>query len=108
MVFGQVVDGYATIKAAEACGSGSGSTSFDVMIRDCGQVPKGSERGVLAAGARGFRGLGSYGWASGFTVTAKASRPSCQTALSMNTMRQTMAGSTSHQDREHHTWTQMS
>ncbi len=55
MVFGQVVDGYATIKAAEACGSGSGSTSFDVMIKDCGQVPKGSERGVLAAGARGLR-----------------------------------------------------
>ena len=51
VVFGQVVDGYAAVKAAEACGSGSGSTSFDVMIKDCGQVPKGSERGVLAAGA---------------------------------------------------------
>ena len=52
MVFGQVVDGYPVIKAAEACGSGSGSTAFDVMIKDCGQVPKGSERGAAAAGER--------------------------------------------------------
>jgi len=52
VVFGQVVDGYPVIKAAEACGSGGGNTSFDVMIKDCGQVPKGSERGAAAAGDR--------------------------------------------------------
>ncbi len=52
VVFGQVVDGYPVIKAAEACGSGGGNTSFDVMIKDCGQVPKGSERGAAVAGAR--------------------------------------------------------
>ena len=52
VVFGQVVDGYPVIQAAEACGSGSGSTAFDVMIKDCGQVPKGSVRGGAAAGER--------------------------------------------------------
>lgn len=37
----QVVEGFEVVKAIEACGSRSGETSFDVMISDCGQLPKG-------------------------------------------------------------------
>lgn len=37
----QVVEGYEVVKAVEACGSRSGETAFDVMIADCGQLPKG-------------------------------------------------------------------
>jgi peptidyl-prolyl isomerase F (cyclophilin D) len=33
----QVIDGYNVVKAIEACGSSSGATSHDVMIRDCGE-----------------------------------------------------------------------
>ena len=35
-------------QAAEACGSASGSTSFDVMIQDCGELPKKSGAGTSA------------------------------------------------------------
>jgi peptidyl-prolyl isomerase F (cyclophilin D) len=37
VVFGQVIEGYEVVKAIEACGSSSGSTSHDVMIADCGE-----------------------------------------------------------------------
>ena len=33
----QVIEGYNVVKAIEACGSSSGSTSHDVIIRDCGE-----------------------------------------------------------------------
>ena len=77
VVFGQVVDGYQVVKAAEACGSGSGSTAFDVMIKDCGQVPKGSERGVAAAGERrgsraGFRSGPGLGQGAGLRASGRS------------------------------------
>ncbi len=40
-MFGQVVEGYEVVKAAEACGSRSGDTSVDIMIGDCGVLPSG-------------------------------------------------------------------
>jgi len=36
IVFGQVVEGYETIKAMESIGSQSGSVDFAVKIVDCG------------------------------------------------------------------------
>lgn len=38
VVFGKVVDGMNVVKAIEAVGSGSGSTSKKVVISDCGQL----------------------------------------------------------------------
>jgi len=38
VVFGQVVDGLATISSMEACGSAQGRTTQKVVIRACGQV----------------------------------------------------------------------
>ncbi len=37
----QVVEGFEVVKAIESCGSRSGETAFDVMIADCGELPKG-------------------------------------------------------------------
>eukprot|EP00878_Enallax_costatus_P003061 GHUV01003260.1.p1 GENE.GHUV01003260.1~~GHUV01003260.1.p1 ORF type:complete len:296 (+),score=92.32 GHUV01003260.1:485-1372(+) len=51
VVFGQVVDGFEVVKAVELCGSRSGETSFDVMIADCGQLPKGTSVGATSADA---------------------------------------------------------
>jgi peptidyl-prolyl isomerase F (cyclophilin D) len=39
----QVVEGYEVVKAIEACGSGGGETSFDVIIGDCGVVSPGPQ-----------------------------------------------------------------
>ena len=44
-MFGQVVKGMEVVKAVEMCGSRSGATDFDVVIADCGELPKGA-RGV--------------------------------------------------------------
>ena len=48
-------------QAAEACGSASGATSFDVMVQDCGELPKKSAAGasacLSAAPATGRRSL---------------------------------------------------
>jgi cyclophilin family peptidyl-prolyl cis-trans isomerase len=41
VVFGQVVEGYEVVKAMEACGSSSGSTSLDVSIAECGPLTSG-------------------------------------------------------------------
>ena len=38
VVFGQVVEGYGTVKAMESVGSGSGSVSFPIVLADCGCV----------------------------------------------------------------------
>merc|ERR1712071_154735 len=38
VVFGQVVKGYGVVKAVESVGSGSGKTSQDVLVSDCGIV----------------------------------------------------------------------
>jgi len=37
----QVVDGFEVVKAMEAMGSRSGATSYEVVIADCGSLPKG-------------------------------------------------------------------
>lgn len=37
----QVVEGFEVVKATEGCGSRNGETAFDVMIANCGQLPKG-------------------------------------------------------------------
>jgi hypothetical protein len=37
----QVVEGYEAILAAEACGSRSGATSYEITIADCGQLNQG-------------------------------------------------------------------
>ncbi|EIE25709.1 hypothetical protein COCSUDRAFT_12651 [Coccomyxa subellipsoidea C-169] len=74
VVFGQVVEGYEVVKAAEACGSRSGQTSFDVVIGDCGivaaasgatigSVPSsgsGQRRGVHTAAAPSVRLTSSF------------------------------------------------
>jgi hypothetical protein len=49
------------VKAIEACGARSGETAFDVMIADCGELPKGEARAggaVVKARKRGARGGG--------------------------------------------------
>jgi cyclophilin family peptidyl-prolyl cis-trans isomerase len=38
VVFGQVLEGYETVKAMERVGSGGGSTKFKVVITGCGVV----------------------------------------------------------------------
>ena len=38
VVFGKVTDGMKVVSAMEAVGSGSGSTSADVVIADCGEL----------------------------------------------------------------------
>jgi len=38
VVFGKAVEGMDVVEAMEAVGSGSGSTSADVVITDCGQI----------------------------------------------------------------------
>jgi cyclophilin family peptidyl-prolyl cis-trans isomerase len=43
VVFGQTISGQETIKAMEACGSGSGKPSKTVTIVDCGQIRSKSE-----------------------------------------------------------------
>lgn len=54
-VFGQVVQGMEVVRAMEACGSRSGQTSYDVMIADCGELPKGTkiDTTVKASASRG-------------------------------------------------------
>lgn len=37
-VFGQVVEGYSVIKAIETLGGGSGATSMEVTVANCGQL----------------------------------------------------------------------
>lgn len=37
----QVVDGFEVVKAMESMGSRSGATSYEVVIADCGSLPKG-------------------------------------------------------------------
>ncbi|CAK0779339.1 hypothetical protein CVIRNUC_004748 [Coccomyxa viridis] len=50
VVFGQVIEGFGVVKAAEACGSRSGETSFDVMIADCGVLSRSAVKaGTTAA-----------------------------------------------------------
>ena len=45
------------VKAVESCGSRSGETAFDVMIADCGELPKGREgQGAGAAVQSAGRG----------------------------------------------------
>ncbi len=51
VVFGQVISGYSVVKAIEACGSRSGETSADVMIRDCGVVSSGGKSGATTTTA---------------------------------------------------------
>ncbi|KAF8066173.1 hypothetical protein HT031_002495 [Scenedesmus sp. PABB004] len=66
VVFGQVVEGFDVVRAAEACGSRSGETAYDVMIADAGQLSGGGAPGRaaaaggarLAAQAAGARPLG--------------------------------------------------
>lgn len=48
-MFGQVVDGYQVVKAVEACGSKGGQTSMDVIIADCGVLPRGAAAPATAA-----------------------------------------------------------
>ncbi|CAL8469902.1 g9444 [Coccomyxa elongata] len=60
VVFGQVVEGYEVVKAAEACGSRSGQTSFDVVIGDCGVVKAaaaGAPIGSVPSAGVGRRGV---------------------------------------------------
>jgi hypothetical protein len=37
----QVVDGFEVVKAIETVGSRSGATSYEVVVADCGSLPKG-------------------------------------------------------------------
>jgi hypothetical protein len=41
----QVVDGYDVVKAIESVGSRSGATSYEVIVADCGALPKGEPQG---------------------------------------------------------------
>jgi hypothetical protein len=41
----QVVDGYDVVKAIESVGSRSGATSYEVIVADCGALPKGEAQG---------------------------------------------------------------
>ena len=49
VVFGQVVQGYAVVKAMEACGARGGETSHDVMIVDCGIVGGNGSKNATTA-----------------------------------------------------------
>jgi hypothetical protein len=49
----QVIDGYNVVKAIEACGSSSGSTSHDVMIQDCGEGRGPAQPATASAQASG-------------------------------------------------------
>jgi peptidyl-prolyl isomerase F (cyclophilin D) len=40
------VDGFEVVKAVESCGSRSGETAYDVMIANCGQLPKGEQSAI--------------------------------------------------------------
>ncbi len=52
----QVVEGFEVVKAIEACGSRSGDTAFDVIVKDCGQLPKGGAAWACGhSGARSAR-----------------------------------------------------
>ncbi len=44
VVFGQVTSGMDIVKKMEAVGSGSGSTSKKVVIKDCGEIKKDAEK----------------------------------------------------------------
>jgi hypothetical protein len=48
-----VIEGYNVVKAIEACGSSSGSTSHDVMIRDCGEGRGPAQPATASAQASG-------------------------------------------------------
>jgi peptidylprolyl isomerase len=37
----QVVEGYEVVQAIESVGSRSGATSYEVVVADCGSLPKG-------------------------------------------------------------------
>lgn len=49
----QVIEGYNVVKAIEACGSSSGSTSHDVMIQDCGEGRGPAQPATASAQASG-------------------------------------------------------
>ncbi|KAK9814671.1 hypothetical protein WJX72_009546 [[Myrmecia] bisecta] len=70
-VFGQVVKGYEVVRAAEACGSKSGSTAFDVMIGDCGVLPKAA----ITASAAQSQGRRAYHTGSSSAAGVAAARP---------------------------------
>eukprot|EP00775_Hariotina_reticulata_P005617 gene5617-5855_t len=78
VVFGQVVDGFEVVRAIESCGSRSGETAHDVMIANCGQLPKGSSTATTAsagdAAAAGPRRVAAAG-ASKLNLVAVSLRP---------------------------------
>jgi peptidyl-prolyl isomerase F (cyclophilin D) len=49
VVFGQVVDGFEVVKAIETVGSRSGATSYEVVVADCGSLPKGGKATAASA-----------------------------------------------------------
>ena len=49
VVFGQVVEGMDVVDKIEAVGSGSGATSKDVVVVDCGQLDDDKACGAVAA-----------------------------------------------------------
>ncbi|KAG2497290.1 hypothetical protein HYH03_004873 [Edaphochlamys debaryana] len=80
VVFGQVVEGYEVVKAIEACGSRSGDTSFDVMVADCGELPKGAARAAApSSGAR--TGAGALGSSARAFATAAVTGRAFATGL---------------------------
>lgn len=40
----KVVDGFEVVKAVESVGSRSGATSYEVIVSDCGSLPKGERK----------------------------------------------------------------
>jgi len=75
VVFGQVADAesFAVVRALEACGSRSGTTSHEVVVGDCGLVG-----GANAGGGGG--GGGSASAAAAAVATSAVSRPSAGAA----------------------------
>lgn len=95
-VFGQVIEGYNVVKAIEACGSSSGSTSHDVMIRDCGEGRGPAQPATASAQASGKRSFSTSTAASRgarqqqWRTALRSARPASgipQRALSMGARR---------------------